>query len=88
MEEKCQSCGGNYRLGQHHIIFRSKYGSSRKEERDSDDNLVTLCKKCHDKIHARQMIILVNKDMKYIKFIAVSFIEQWKKLKIIKNRRK
>ena len=45
----CQHCKGkskNQRLEVHHIIFRSQRGS------DEETNLVTLCKTCHDALHA------------------------------------
>ena len=44
----CQSCKGKSkekRLEVHHVIYRSNGGS------DNADNLVTLCKVCHDKVH-------------------------------------
>lgn len=44
----CHNCKGRSkekRLEVHHIIYRSNVGS------DSADNLVTLCKVCHDKVH-------------------------------------
>jgi N6-L-threonylcarbamoyladenine synthase len=47
-EHKCQHCkgkSGNKHLNTHHIVFRSKGGSDRP------DNLITLCKTCHDKQH-------------------------------------
>lgn len=45
----CQQCNGqtkDQRLEVHHIIFRSQQGS------DEEDNLLTLCKTCHDALHA------------------------------------
>ena len=45
----CQQCMGkskDQRLEVHHIIFRSQQGS------DEETNLVTLCKTCHDGLHA------------------------------------
>ena len=45
----CQHCKGkskDQRLEVHHIIFRSQQGS------DEETNLVTLCKTCHDALHA------------------------------------
>ncbi len=45
----CQQCKGkskDHRLEVHHIIFRSQHGS------DEETNLVTLCKTCHDGLHA------------------------------------
>ena len=44
----CQHCKGkskSSKLEVHHIIFRSNGGSDEK------DNLITLCKICHDKLH-------------------------------------
>ena len=42
----CQFCGKKHtRLEVHHIIFRSQGGT------DDEDNLITLCKSCHDEIH-------------------------------------
>jgi 5-methylcytosine-specific restriction endonuclease McrA len=45
----CQHCQGkskDSRLQVHHIIFRCEQGS------DEETNLVTLCKTCHDGLHA------------------------------------
>ena len=45
----CQSCQGNRRdrrLEVHHLVFRSQGGS------DDESNLLTLCKTCHDDLHA------------------------------------
>lgn len=45
----CQHCQGkskDKRLEVHHVIFRSQQGS------DEETNLVTLCKTCHDRLHA------------------------------------
>ncbi len=44
----CQLCKGKHKdskLEVHHIIFRSQNGS------DDENNLITLCKTCHDKLH-------------------------------------
>jgi hypothetical protein len=44
----CQHCKGkskDKRLEVHHIVFRSENGS------DEEDNLMTLCKTCHDALH-------------------------------------
>ena len=42
----CQKCSKkNTRLEAHHIVWTSKGG------KDSIYNLITLCKKCHDKVH-------------------------------------
>ena len=45
---KCQHCKGkskDNKLEVHHIIFRSNNGS------DDPENLITLCKTCHDAVH-------------------------------------
>src|SRR5258707_775851 len=45
----CQHCHGkskDQRLEVHHIIFRSQQGS------DDESNLLTLCKTCHESLHA------------------------------------
>lgn len=51
---KCQHCKGkskDKRLEVHHIIFRSNNGS------DEPDNLITLCKTCHDAVHDGKIVI-------------------------------
>jgi hypothetical protein len=50
----CQQCKGkskDRRLEVHHIIFRSQNGS------DEEANLVTLCKTCHDALHAGEITL-------------------------------
>ena len=48
----CQCCGAkNTRLEVHHIAYRSKGGT------DDEKNLIALCKKCHDAVHAGILII-------------------------------
>ena len=43
----CQCCGKkNCRLEVHHIKFKSNGGTNDEE------NLITLCKECHDRVHA------------------------------------
>jgi len=56
----CQHCKGkskDHRLEAHHIIFRRNSGS------DEAENLLTLCKTCHDKVH-EQTITLSLKGKK------------------------
>ena len=58
----CQHCKGkskDSKLHVHHIIFRSQGGS------DNVDNLICLCKTCHDKLHKNQ-IKLNTKGLKKI----------------------
>lgn len=48
----CQICGKkNKRLEVHHIVWRSKQGT------DDEENLITLCKSCHDKVHDGELVI-------------------------------
>jgi ATP-dependent DNA helicase RecQ len=42
---RCQSCGTMSNLEVHHREFRSHLGA------DSEENLITLCKRCHAKVH-------------------------------------
>ena len=54
----CQYCKGKEKCNQlhvHHKIFRSNGGT------DSPDNLICLCKVCHDKLHAGKIELKVVK---------------------------
>jgi 5-methylcytosine-specific restriction endonuclease McrA len=42
---RCQSCGTMSNLAVHHKEFRSQSGN------DSEENLITLCTRCHAGIH-------------------------------------
>lgn len=42
---RCQSCGTMTNLEVHHKHFRSHSGH------DSEENLITLCSKCHSWVH-------------------------------------
>lgn len=55
----CQHCKGkskDSRLHVHHIVFRSKNGS------DDEQNLITLCKTCHGKLHDEVIILKGGKQ--------------------------
>ena len=74
----CQICGAqNTQLQVHHLQFRSHGGS------DSMENLTTLCKDCHEKIHKNQLIF--NKKVKSFKHAAHMNIMRKKIVKILKN---
>lgn len=50
----CQSCKGkskDKRLEVHHIVFRKDGGS------DEQENLITLCKTCHDSLHNGDIVL-------------------------------
>ena len=44
---RCQFCGSMTNLEVHHKIYRSQEGP------DTLDNLITLCAKCHNTLHAQ-----------------------------------
>lgn len=53
-EHTCQHCKGktkDKRLHVHHVIFRNNGGS------DDEENLIVLCKTCHDKVHRGELVI-------------------------------
>ena len=57
----CQHCKGkskDSKLEVHHIIFRSNGGS------DEQENLICLCKTCHDKLHKGLIVLKKNGKIK------------------------
>lgn len=61
---KCQSCKGkskDKKLEVHHIIYKSEGGS------DQLDNLITLCRTCHNKIHNGELKLKVKGNRKSYK---------------------
>lgn len=55
---KCRSCNNRNGLDPHHVIFQSAGGS------DTLDNLLALCRKCHDDIHAGRLVLEVLRVLK------------------------
>ena len=64
--DKCEICGENIKLETHHINFQKDFietpnGLIHKEKKhitkDSQANLVILCEKCHDSLHAGKIEI-------------------------------
>ncbi|UYO61846.1 HNH endonuclease [Acetobacterium wieringae] len=49
---KCQKCGSEDKLNVHHIKQFSLY----KELRHDSENAITLCEKCHKKIHREERL--------------------------------
>jgi len=47
----CYTCKSKGELHAHHIVWRSKGGS------DTITNLITLCKKCHNKVHSNKLTL-------------------------------
>ncbi len=46
----CEVCGSSA-VDIHHVEPRSSFGSKRKDEQDRVDNLVALCRYCHNGAH-------------------------------------
>lgn len=46
----CECCGGTA-VDIHHIIPRSRFGNKTKDKQDAIENLIGLCRQCHDKAH-------------------------------------
>ena len=66
----CQCCGKkNCRLEVHHIKFRSNGGT------DDEENLITLCKECHDGVHDGTVVLnkkpKKNKNLKYATHMSI-----------------
>jgi hypothetical protein len=46
----CEACG-QVACDVHHVTPRSKFGRLRKMERDDIENLIALCRLCHEEAH-------------------------------------
>lgn len=46
----CELCGTKS-VDIHHIEARSSFGSKRKHEQDSIENIISLCRPCHERAH-------------------------------------
>ena len=74
----CQICGAqNTQLQVHHIRFRSQGGS------DSMENLTTLCKDCHEKIHKNELNF--NKKVQSFKHASHMNIMRKRLVELLKN---
>jgi len=51
---RCQNCGRLVELQVHHIRPRSRLGD------DAEQNLITLCARCHQKIHKKNDRVLLT----------------------------
>jgi 5-methylcytosine-specific restriction endonuclease McrA len=47
----CRHCNNSNGLDPHHVIFKSAGG------KDVPNNLLTLCRKCHDDVHGGRLVI-------------------------------
>ena len=74
----CQICGAQQvKLQVHHIRFRSQGGS------DSMENLTTLCKDCHEKIHKNELKF--NKKVQSFKHTSHMNIMRKRLVELLKN---
>ena len=48
----CEACNMDYAVDIHHIKYRSRYF---KEDRDQDNNLIALCRDCHNMAHDEEI---------------------------------
>lgn len=51
----CEACNSMPAVDLHHIIPRSKFGSKNKHEQDKIENIIALCRQCHDLAHAEKI---------------------------------
>jgi len=58
----------------HHIEPRSSFGSKRKDEQDKIENLIGLCRECHNKAHG----IKGNIDKKALVYVHLMKIKEIK----------
>lgn len=59
----CVLCGRYPAADAHHVIFRSKQGEDCKE------NIVCLCRNCHDKAHGIHAKVIQTELISYLKGI-------------------
>lgn len=59
----CEVCKFSTIADVHHIIKRSKFGSRRKEEQDSIENLIGLCRSCHERSHRIKQPHIPEEDL-------------------------
>lgn len=65
---QCRNCKSRNGLDPHHVTFQSQGGL------DSLDNLLTLCRKCHDGIHRGDIVVeLIGRTRDNI------FVRFWKR---------
>ena len=56
---KCYLCGSDENLVVHHILYRRYH----KDQTLNLDNLITVCRKCHYKIHKQNDTLLLIAKM-------------------------
>ena len=69
----CRFCKTTHNLTPHHIVFRSQGGT------DDLSNLLTLCLRCHDAVHAGTLMLVVLEGREATSDTIVNFkrTEKW-----------
>ena len=62
----CENCSDAQIVDIHHIEPRSKFWKKRKHLQDIIENLIWLCRECHEKAHFRQEPYLKKEELKHI----------------------
>jgi 5-methylcytosine-specific restriction endonuclease McrA len=56
---KCRHCHERNGIDPHHVIYKSNGG------KDEMNNLLTLCRRCHDGVHQKHLEIIVSLVLEY-----------------------
>lgn len=51
-DDKCAICGSSENLTKHHLVPRVKCHNKYRQIENDDENIVMLCRSCHDAVHA------------------------------------
>lgn len=60
----CEVCGGTG-VDLHHIVYKSR---EQSEDRDNVENVISLCRNCHDRSHFKKKPYLYAEELKKIHF--------------------
>jgi 5-methylcytosine-specific restriction protein A len=52
---ECQMCKAEGRYGRGNVVHHIKHLTHRPDLALEDDNLVTLCERCHNKVHPEKL---------------------------------
>jgi len=64
-EVMCEVCE-RQAIDIHHIIKRSKFGSKTKHLRDVIENLIAVCRNCHERAHMQRKPYLTIEQLQEI----------------------
>lgn len=80
----CKACGISFNLEVHHVIFRSRV------KNNSENNLITLCNKCHAKVHAYKLKIvdILNRLENKPNFRWATALAYWREKDAIKEAKR